>query len=176
VGSYWEIIAFIVYLAVVICIGIYFFVSGRKLSGGDKEYFLGGRKMNGWVAALYAGASDMSAWVLMGLPGSIYLWGMGQVWISVGLLAGTICAWLFVAPKLRRYSIAAGDSITIPQFLTKRFLSTSPVLQIICAIIFIVAYCVYAASSLVACGNLFTTVFGERTIGGFTLNATFYMV
>ncbi|MCR5498848.1 MAG: sodium/proline symporter [Acetatifactor sp.] len=175
-GSYWEIIAFIVYLAVVICIGIYFFVSGRKLSGGDKEYFLGGRKMNGWVAALSAGASDMSAWVLMGLPGSIYLWGMGQVWISVGLLAGTICAWLFVAPKLRRYSIAAGDSITIPQFLTKRFLSTSPVLQIICAIIFIVAYCVYAASSLVACGNLFTTVFGERTIGGFTLNATFYMV
>ena len=175
-GSYWEIMAFIVYLAVVICIGIYFFESGRKLSGGDKEYFLGGRKMNGWVAALSAGASDMSAWVLMGLPGSIYLWGMGQVWISVGLLAGTICAWLFVAPKLRRYSIAAGDSITIPQFLTKRFLSTSPVLQIICAIIFIVAYCVYAASSLVACGNLFTTVFGERTIGGFTLNATFYMV
>ena len=85
-GSYWEIMAFIVYLAVVICIGIYFFVSGRNLSGGDKEYFLGGRKMNGWVAALSAGASDMSAWVLMGLPGSIYLWGMGQVWISVGLL------------------------------------------------------------------------------------------
>ena len=39
--------------------------------------------MGGWVAALSAGASDMSAWVLMGLPGSIYLYGIGKVWISV---------------------------------------------------------------------------------------------
>ena len=136
--------------------------------------------MNGWVAALSAGASDMSAWVLMGLPGSIYLYGMGQVWISVGLLIGTVCAWIFVAPKLRRYSIAAGDAITIPQYLTKRFKSKNPVLQIICAVIFIVAYCVYAASSIVACGDLFTTVFGVREItllgNQVTLNATFYMV
>ena len=175
-GNFLEVLAFIVYLAIVLGVGIYFFNKGRKLQGGDKEYFLGGRQMNGWVAALSAGASDMSAWVLMGLPGSIYLWGMGQVWISVGLLIGTICAWIYVAPKLRRYSIAAGDAITIPQFLTKRFLSKSPALQIICALIFIVAYCVYAASSLVACGNLFTTVFGVRTLGGLTLDSTFYMI
>ena len=174
--NFLEVLAFIVYLGVVLGVGVYFFVKGRRLQGGDKEYFLGGRNMGGWVAALSAGASDMSAWVLMGLPGSIYLWGMGQVWISVGLLIGTICAWIFVAPKLRRYSIAAEDAITIPQFLTKRFLSKSPALQIICAVIFIVAYCVYAASSLVACGNLFTTVFGVRQLGGITLDSTFYMI
>lgn len=174
--NFLEVVAFVCYLGIVIGVGVYFFVKGRKLQGGDKEYFLGGRNMNGWVAALSAGASDMSAWVLMGLPGSIYLWGMGQVWISVGLLVGTTCSWLFVAPKLRRYSIAAGDAITIPQFLTKRFLSTSPALQIICAVIFIVAYCVYAASSLVACGNLFVTVFGVRQAGSLTMDSTFYMV
>ncbi len=155
-----EAIAFIFYLALVLAVGIFFFAKSRKSQGGDKEYFLGGRNMNGWVAALSAGASDMSAWVLMGLPGSIYLWGMGQVWISVGLLIGTICAWVFVAPKLRRYSIKAGDAITIPQYLTKRFQSSSPVLQVICAVIFIVVYCIYAASSIVACGDLFNTVFG----------------
>lgn len=180
IGSIWEVVAFMAYLALVLTIGVFFFVRGRKLQGGDKEYFLGGRQMNGWVAALSAGASDMSAWVLMGLPGSIYLYGMGQVWISVGLLIGTVCAWIFVAPKLRRYSIAAGDAITIPQYLTKRFKSKNPVLQIICAVIFIVAYCVYAASSIVACGDLFTTVFGVREItllgNQVTLNATFYMV
>ena len=180
IGSIWEVVAFMAYLALVLTIGVFFFVRGRKLQGGDKEYFLGGRQMNGWVAALSAGASDMSAWVLMVLPGSIYLYGMGQVWISVGLLIGTVCAWIFVAPKLRRYSIAAGDAITIPQYLTKRFKSKNPVLQIICAVIFIVAYCVYAASSIVACGDLFTTVFGVREItllgNQVTLNATFYMV
>lgn len=172
-----EAIAFMFYLALVLAVGIFFFVKSRKTQGGDKEYFLGGRNMNGWVAALSAGASDMSAWVLMGLPGSIYLWGMGQVWISVGLLIGTICAWVFVAPKLRRYSIKAGDAITIPQYLTRRFQSKSPALQIICAVIFIIAYCVYAASSIVACGDLFNTVFGmDSTIAmvGATVIILFY--
>lgn len=179
-NNFLEVAAFMVYLILVLAVGVYFFMKGKKLQGGDKEYFLGGRQMNGWVAALSAGASDMSAWVLMGLPGSIYLFGMGQVWISVGLLIGTICAWLFVAPKLRRYSIAAGDAITIPQYLTQRFQSKNPALQIICAVIFIVAYCIYAASSIVACGDLFTTVFGVRevTLLGIhiTMNALFYMV
>lgn len=175
-----EAAAFIIYLLLVLSVGIYFFVKGKSRGGGDKEYFLGGRQMNGWVAALSAGASDMSAWVLMGLPGSIYLYGMGQIWISVGLLIGTICAWIFVAPRLRRYSIQAGDAITIPQYLAKRFCSKNPALQIICAFIFIVAYCIYAASSIVACGDLFTTVFGVREVSLFgmqiTLNALFYMV
>ena len=81
--NFLEVLAFVCYLVIVLGVGVYFFMKGRNVKGGDKEYFLGGRNMNGWVAALSAGASDMSAWVLMGLPGSIYLWGMGQVWISV---------------------------------------------------------------------------------------------
>ena len=155
-----EVLAFVLYLLAVLAVGVFFFTRGKKEKGGDKSYFLGNRNMNGFVAALSAGASDMSAWVLMGLPGSIYLYGMGQVWISIGLLTGTVLAWIFVAPRLRRFSIIADDAITIPQFLTNRFKSKSPVLLIISAIVFIVAYCVYAASSLVACGTLFQTVFG----------------
>lgn len=157
--NYWEMAAFIVYLMLVLGIGIFFFIRGRKQTG-DKAYFLGGRQMNGFVAALSAGASDMSAWVLMGLPGSIYLWGMGQVWISVGLMIGTICAWIFIAPKLRKYSIKAEDSITIPQFLTNRFKEKNPALQAVCAVIFIVVYCIYSASSIYACGSLFNNIFG----------------
>ncbi|MCQ2538505.1 MAG: sodium/proline symporter [Lachnospiraceae bacterium] len=153
-----ELIAFILYFAVVIYIGIHFFLKSRK-SGSEKDYFLGGREMSGPVAALSAGASDMSAWVLMGLPGAIYVAGLGQVWISVGLIIGTILAWVFVAPRLRTFSIKADDSITIPQFLTNRFKSKNKILQIVCAIVFIIAYTVYAASSISACGDLFVTVF-----------------
>lgn len=155
----YELISFILYFVLVIGIGLYFFFK-TKNNGGEKDYFLGGRKMGGFVAALSAGASDMSAWVLMGLPGSIYLYGMGQIWISVGLFIGTVLAWIFVAPNLRRYSIRANDSITIPQFLSNRFLSKNPTLQIICACIFMIVYCVYAASSIYACGTLFNTVIG----------------
>ena len=164
-NNFAEILAFALYLILVLAVGVVFFLKGRKSTGGDKDYFLGGRQMNGWVAALSAGASDMSAWVLMGLPGSIYLYGMGQVWISVGLLIGTVLAWLFVAPGLRRFSIKADDAITIPQYLTRRFKVDNPALQIVSAIIFIVAYCVYAASSIVACGDLFNTIFGwDKTV------------
>ena len=162
-NNFAEILAFVLYLIVVVTIGVFFYFKSRKSDGGDKMYFLGGRQMNGWVAALSAGASDMSAWVLMGLPGSIYAYGMGQIWISIGLFIGTLCAWLFVAPGLRRFSMIADDSITIPQYLTRRFKSESKSLQIICAVIFVVAYCIYAASSIVACGNLFNTVFGMDT-------------
>jgi sodium/proline symporter len=155
----YELIAMLLYFVLVIGVGVYFFFKDRT-EAGEKEYFLGGRNMGGWVAALSAGASDMSAWVLMGLPGSIYLYGIGQLWISIGLLIGTVSAWVFVAPRLRRYSIVAGDSITIPQFLTNRFLSKNKALQIISALVFAVAYCVYAASSISACGTLFNTVLG----------------
>lgn len=156
--NYVELVVFIIYLIFMLGIGIVFFFKSK--GGGEKDYFLGGRKMGPWVSALSAGASDMSAWVLMGLPASIYAYGMGQTWIAIGLAIGYALSWIFEAPRLRRFSIAANDSITIPQYLTNRFLSKSKALQILCALIFLVAYTVYAASSIKACGTLFHTVIG----------------
>ena len=153
-----ELIIFIVYLVFMLGIGVYFFVKTR--GSGEKEYFLGGRQMGPWVSALSAGASDMSAWVLMGLPASIYAFGIGQSWIAIGLAIGYALSWIFEAPRLRRFSIAADDSITLPQYLTNRFRSSSKSLQVICAVIFLVAYTIYAASSVKACGTLFNTVIG----------------
>ncbi len=153
-----ELIVFIMYLVFMLGIGIFFFL--RSKGGSEKNFFLGGRQMGPWVSALSAGASDMSAWVLMGLPASIYAAGLGQAWIAIGLAIGYTVSWLVEAPRLRRYTIAAKDSITIPQYLTNRFLSKSRALQIICAVIFLVAYTIYAASSIKACGTLFNTVLG----------------
>ncbi len=153
-----ETIVFFVYLAFMLGIGIYFFV--RSKDGSDKDYFLGGRAMGPWVSALSAGASDMSAWVLMGLPASIYAAGIGQAWIAIGLAIGYAISWTVEAPRLRRFTIVANDSITVPQYLTNRFLSKSKALQIICAVIFLIAYTIYAASSMKACGTLFHTVMG----------------
>lgn len=156
--NYTEMAVFIVYLLFMLSIGFWFFYKNRH--GGEKSYFLGGRQMGPWVTALSAGASDMSAWVLMGLPTSIYALGLGQIWISVGLLCGYALSWIFQAPRLRRFSIVANDAITIPQYLSNRFLSKSYLLQIICAIVFLIAYTIYSASSIKACGTLFNTVTG----------------
>ena len=156
-----ELVVFIIYLVCMIGIGVFFFLRSRN--GGEKEYFLGGRKMGPWVSALSAGASDMSAWVLMGLPASVYALGIGQAWIAVGLAIGYALSWIFEAPRLRSFSIAADDSITIPQYLTNRFKSKSHSLQVVCAVIFLLAYTIYAASSIKAAGTLFNTVLGVDT-------------
>ena len=153
-----EVVVFIIYLMFMLGIGIFFFLKTKN--GGEKTYFLGGREMGPWVTALSAGASDMSAWVLMGLPTSIYALGVGQIWIPVGLFIGYTLSWIFEASRLRRFSIVAKDSITVPQYLTNRFLSKSKALQIICAVVFLLAYTIYAASSIKACGTLFNTVIG----------------
>ncbi len=153
-----ELLMFVLYLVFMLGIGIWFFV--RSKDDGEKEYFLGGRQMGAWVSGLSAGASDMSAWVLMGLPASIYSYGMGKTWIAIGLFIGYSLSWIFIAPRLRSFSIVCGDSITIPQYLTNRFGAHSRALQVISAVIFLVAYTVYSASSIKACGTLFETVLG----------------
>lgn len=151
-----ELLAFILYFVVMLGIGFLFFL--RSKGSGEKDYFLGGRGMGAWVTAMSAQASDMSGWLLMGFPGSILAFGMGQVWIGVGLALGTSLNWILVAKRLRRFSKAANDSITLPQYLSNRFATKSPVLQIICAIVFLVFFTVYVASSFVAGATVFTTV------------------
>ena len=153
-----ELVVFIVYLIFMLGIGVFFFLRSR--GSNEKDYFLGGRKMGPWVSALSAGASDMSAWVLMGLPASVYALGVGQTWIAIGLAIGYTLSWIFEARRLRRFSILANDSITIPQYLTNRFLTGNKAMQVICAAIFLFAYTIYAASSIKACGTLFNTVVG----------------
>ena len=106
-----------------------------------------------------AQASDMSAWLLMGLPGSILAFGFGQMWIGIGLALGTAANWIFVAKRLRQFSHAAGDAITVPQYLGNRFLAKSNTLQVICAVIFFVCFTIYVASAYVAGASVFTTIF-----------------
>ncbi len=153
-----EILAFGLYFVAIIGVGFYFFLKDRK-HGDEKDYFIGGRAMGPWVTAMSAQASDMSAWLLMGLPGSIMAFGFGQMWIGIGLALGTAANWIFVATRLRKFSKAAGDAITLPQYLSNRFATKSHTLQIICAIIFFVCFTVYVASGFVAGASVFTTVF-----------------
>ncbi|MEE1003676.1 MAG: sodium/proline symporter PutP [Acutalibacteraceae bacterium] len=154
-----ELLAFILYFALVLGIGvIFFFKSNKNKMSGDKEYFLGGRQMGPYVTAMSAQASDMSGWLLMGFPGSVLAFGFGKVWIGIGLALGTIANWIFVAKRLRRFSKAANDSITLPQYLSNRFATKNPALQIICAIIFLVFFTVYVASSFVAGATVFAEI------------------
>ena len=153
----WEVFVLILYFAAMLGIGIFFFI--RSKTKTDKDYFLGGKSMGPWVTAMSAQASDMSAWLLMGLPGSILAFGLGQAWIGIGLAIGTALNWILMARRLRRFSEAAGDSITLPQYLSNRFATKNKALQVTCAVVFLVCFTLYVASAFVAGTNVFMSLF-----------------
>lgn len=148
--------AFVIYLLMMIVIGAVY----MKRTNSSEDYFLGGRGLSGWVAALSAQASDMSGWLLMGLPGAIYALGTGQAWIAIGLFIGTVFNWVCISSRLRRYTIKAKNSLTLPAYFENRFRDKKRVLLLISSIVIVIFFLVYTASALAAGGKLFNSVFG----------------
>ena len=154
-------IAFIVYFALVLGVGFYFY----KRSSSMEDYILGGRSMNPYVTALSAQASDMSSWLLMGLPGAVLLAGMGEAWIGIGLAIGSYLSWLFVAKKLRKHSVVAGNALTVPEFFSNRYKDEKGYLRFICSIIILFFFVIYVASGFKGCGITLQTIFPEISFG-----------
>lgn len=149
-----TLVTFIAYFVLLLGIGFYF----CRKSVSIEDYLLGGRSMGAWVTALSAQASDMSGWLLMGLPGAIYLAGTGNVWIAIGLFAGTVLNWKLVAGRLRVYTQKT-NAITLPCFFETRFADRTGLLRVVSAIIILLFFTIYASAQLVAAGKLFESTF-----------------
>ena len=145
------------YFLLMLGIGLYAFRDASESSSG---YLLGGRQLGPAVTALSAGASDMSGWMVMGLPGAMYLTGLPNIWIAIGLIVGAYSNYLIVAPRLRAYTELAKDSITLPEFFENRFEDKTRLLRIVSSIVIIVFFTVYTSSGVVGGGKLFESSFG----------------
>ena len=154
--STWYVVAMIIYLLAMAAIGFWSY----KQTDEYDDYVLAGRGLHPFVAALSAGASDMSGWLLMGLPGALFLTGMSELWMAIGLLIGAWANWKWVAPRLRSYSEIAGNSITVPSFFENRLHDKSRLLRIIAAAIIIFFFTFYVSSGMVAGGRYFESSFG----------------
>lgn len=163
----WFIIAIIIYMGAMLAIGYW---SYRKTTKYD-DYVLAGRGLHPFVAAMSAGASDMSGWLLMGLPGALFVTGMSELWIAVGLLVGAWANWKFVAPRLRSYTEIANNSITLPSFFENRLRDKSRALRIISAVIIILFFTFYVSSGMVSGGRYFEATFGGDYLTGMLIVA-----
>ena len=160
-----TVIAFIVYVVIVLAIGVYAYVRTKNAS----DYFLGGRNLSPAVAAISAGASDMSGWVLLGLPGYAYLAGLEAFWITLGLTIGVAANWMLMAKRLRIYSVMLDDAVTVPSYLQRRFADTKPWLKMISGLAILLFFLFYVGSGLIAGGKLFNAVFGlDYTVAVFS--------
>ncbi|MCO5054386.1 sodium/proline symporter PutP [Thermomonas sp.] len=149
-------ITFGIYLLAMVGIGFAAWRSTRNLD----DYILGGRSLGGYVTAMSAGASDMSGWLLLGLPGALYLTGVSEAWIAIGLVAGAWLNWRFVAGPLRVYTERTDDALTLPDYFTTRFAADGRLLRVVSALVILVFFAVYCASGIVAGARLFESVFG----------------
>ncbi|MEG1633853.1 MAG: sodium/proline symporter [Oscillospiraceae bacterium] len=167
-----HLIAMAVYMLAVVGIGIAY---AKKANQSTDNYFLGGRSLGPWVAAMSAEASDMSGWLLMGLPGLAYWSGVADAgWTAIGLAIGTYLNWLVVSRRLRRYSVAV-DAITIPDFFSNRFHEKNKILLTIASLMIIVFFTPYAGSCLMACGKLFSALFGASYVSMVIIAAVFVL-
>ena len=149
------VVTFAIYLLAMIAIGV---VAWRSTKSFD-DYILGGRSLGSYVTALSAGASDMSGWLLLGLPGALYLGGLSEGWIAVGLILGAWANWKFVAGPLRVYTERTKNALTLPDYFTHRFDDRSRILRVLSALVILVFFAVYCASGIVAGARLFESIF-----------------
>ena len=149
-------VTFVIYILGMVLIG---FIAYRSTKNFD-DYILGGRSLGSVVTALSAGASDMSGWLLMGLPGAIFLSGISESWIAIGLTIGAWLNWKIVAGRLRVQTEHHDNALTLPDFFSSRFEDKSKLLRVISAVVILIFFTIYCASGVVAGARLFESTFG----------------
>ena len=150
-----TLITFLFYIVAMVVIGLVAYRATTNFS----DYILGGRRLGSFVTALSAGASDMSGWLLMGLPGAIYLSGLSEMWIAIGLIIGAWLNWLLVAGRLRVHTEVQNNALTLPDYFSNRFDDQKKVLRIVSAFVILIFFAIYCASGMVAGARLFESMF-----------------
>ncbi|AMW79502.1 sodium:proline symporter [Acinetobacter sp. TGL-Y2] len=150
-----TLITFLFYIVAMVVIGLMAYRATNNFS----DYILGGRRLGSFVTALSAGASDMSGWLLMGLPGAIYLSGLSEMWIAVGLIIGAWLNWLLVAGRLRVHTEVQLNALTLPDYFSNRFDDQKKILRIASAFVILIFFAIYCASGMVAGARLFESMF-----------------
>jgi len=173
---------FAVYMIAVLSISFVAWFRNKSL----KDYILAGRGLGSFVTALSAQASDMSGWLLLALPGAAYAFGMGYIWMVIGLAVGTYLNWLIVARRLREQTQHYDDALTLPDYFSNRFGNKTRLLRGISALMILVFFAIYVSSSFVAGADLFKSlfhvsyfwalVFGALTVMSYTFIGGFLAV
>jgi SSS family solute:Na+ symporter len=154
-----DIIAFLLFMAVVIGISLYF--SRREETGED--YFLAGRGLTWWLIGFSLIASNISTEHFVGMAGK----GFGGVGLAIAsyewiaAITMVIVAWYFL-PKFLRSGI-----FTMPEFLEYRFSRTA---RSIMAFYLMVAYVVVAMTTVLYSGAIaLKALFGLDLVAGIWL-------
>ena len=159
----WMLTAFCLYIIILLGIGLF---ASRSQSTNASSFISGQRSINWWVTAISAHAADMSSWLFMGFPAAIYMHGMVDVWVAIGLVIGMFMSWHYVAPALRR-ATAHYESATLTSYFDSKYKDTSGAISILSACIMTFFFTLYLAAGIKGVGDLLSSTFGlSGSLGG----------
>ncbi|MCB1080687.1 MAG: sodium/proline symporter, partial [Chlamydiia bacterium] len=147
--------AILLYFIFALVVGIF---SYRKQTSSS-EFLIGNRSLGYWLTALAAHASDMSNWLFMGYPAIIFLGGMYNVWVAIGLTLCMLLNWQWIAPKIRVLTEQTG-TLTLSGFFEHRLQDHSGRIRLFSAAICFLFYTIYIAAGLIGLGLLAESLFG----------------
>ena len=148
----------VLFLVMLTAIAIYY---ARRSNSSSYSYIIVERKLGTVICAMSAQTNDLGPWLLIIIPGMAYWSGVSMAfWTAAGLLAGAYINWLVMAKRLRKFSYLAGNSITLPDFLSARFKEEKPVLLIATSAFIIIFYSIFIAGLFIAGGTFFSSLTG----------------
>ena len=123
------------------------------------DYVLAGRRMNSFTSALSASSSSAGGWTMLVFPALAFSEGTVRLWTMASIVPGGWFTWSILGKRLRRYT-AAEESLTLPDFLEKRFADRTGALRTVSAVLTIFFIMFYINSGLIGGAKLLETVFG----------------
>lgn len=149
-----SLVLLLVFLAVMICVGIW----GMRKTTTLNDFFLGGRSVGPWMSAFAYGTTYFSASVFIGFAGK-QGWGFGPSALLIGIgnaIVGAFAAW-FILGRRTRHMTQNLNTMTMPEFLEARF--DSDHIKMIAAVIIFIFLLPYSAGIFKGLGHLFESTF-----------------
>jgi SSS family transporter len=141
------IIVLVLYLAILAVVGI---VTSRRLKSSS-DFAIGGRSIGPWVTALSFVAAYFSSVLIIGGGGFGYRFGLATLWIgAANVLIGCMLAWIVLGKRIRRLTEET-NSMTISEFLGKRY--GSPSVMIFSATVIFLFLIIYNVSVVKGMAN-----------------------
>lgn len=125
-----------------------------------EDYFLGDCFMGFVISVLSVGVSDMSGWFLMGLFGVLYVGGLINLYIVIGLSLGVLINWVFVVKCLCIYMSVIVNFIIILDYFEMRFSDDKYILRLILVFVILIFFIFYILLGLVSGVKFFEVIFG----------------
>ena len=154
------------YFAILVVIAWWANRDSRSVAG----FYVADKKLPSWVIAFSSNTTGESAWLLLGLTGMGYLVGFHALWIVLGEVLGVALAWSYVARPFKEYTDRY-DAITVPDYLSDRFLDRTHTLRLLSAVIIFTMVSAYTAAQLTASGKAFSSFLGVSYGAGVWIGA-----